>query len=68
MNQPPGKCGLSRQQGLQDPSQQLDEQGYDGTLISGQRRNKGSLSPERRQRLDEIGFVWDARLPPTTDD
>ena len=26
-------------------------------------RNKTTLAPERLQRLDEIGFVWDARKP-----
>jgi DNA-binding TFAR19-related protein (PDSD5 family) len=30
-----------------------------GAWVSAQRRNKDTLTPERRQRLDEIGFVWD---------
>jgi DNA-binding TFAR19-related protein (PDSD5 family) len=32
-----------------------------GTWVGTQRSKKDSLSPERRQRLDEIGFVWHAR-------
>ena len=32
-----------------------------GTWVGTQRNTKDTLSPERRQRLDEIGFVWDAR-------
>jgi hypothetical protein len=32
-----------------------------GSWVSIQRSTKDSLSPERRQRLDDIGFVWDAR-------
>ena len=32
-----------------------------GTWVGHQRVNKDTLSPERRQRLDEIEFVWDAR-------
>jgi Fe2+ transport system protein FeoA len=32
-----------------------------GLWVSQQRVSKDSISPERRQRLDEIGFVWDAR-------
>ena len=39
-----------------------------GSWVSRQRSNKDTLSPERRQRLDEIGFIWDARLPLTADD
>ena len=39
-----------------------------GTWVSYQRTNKDTLSPERRQRLDGLGFVWDIRLPQTTED
>ena len=30
-----------------------------GQWVSKQRTNQDSLSPERKQRLDDIGFVWD---------
>jgi uncharacterized protein (DUF2384 family) len=30
-----------------------------GSWVSHQRKAKDSLSPERRQRLDDIGFIWD---------
>jgi hypothetical protein len=44
------------------------EGGYNlGWWVTNQRKNRGSLLPERLQRLDEIGFVWDARLPRTSD-
>ena len=33
-----------------------------GQWVSTQ-RNKSTLAPERLQRLNEIGFVWDARKP-----
>jgi superfamily II DNA or RNA helicase len=32
-----------------------------GHWVSKQRKNKEALSAERRQRLDDIGFVWDIR-------
>jgi hypothetical protein len=38
-----------------------------GGWVSRQRTNKDTLSPERRQRLEEIGFVWDTRVAPSTD-
>jgi hypothetical protein len=42
--------------------------GYNlGAWLNRQRGNKGSLSPERVQRLEEIGFVWDTRVAPPTD-
>jgi superfamily II DNA or RNA helicase len=30
-----------------------------GTWVGGQRTNKGAMPAERRQRLEDIGFVWD---------
>ena len=35
--------------------------------VNNQRTKKNVLTPERRQRLDDIGFVWNARLPKTSD-
>jgi hypothetical protein len=44
------------------------EDGFNlGAWVSRQRTNKDTLSPERRQRLEEIGFVWKIRVPPSTD-
>ena len=38
----------------------MNAQHYKATYwVSNQRTNKDALSPERRQRLDEIGFDWD---------
>jgi hypothetical protein len=34
-----------------------------GIWVGTQRAKKATLTPERLQRLDEIGFVWDARKP-----
>jgi hypothetical protein len=31
-----------------------------GIWVATQRKNKGTMSTERRQRLDEIGFIWNA--------
>ena len=31
-----------------------------GEWVSGQRKAKDSMSSERKQRLDDIGFIWDA--------
>ena len=34
--------------------------GYNlGQWVSTQRKNQGIMSPEREQRLDDIGFIWD---------
>jgi hypothetical protein len=33
-----------------------------GSWVSTQRSRQDALSPERRQRLEEIGFIWNARL------
>ena len=38
-----------------------------GTWANAQRSNKDTLTPERIQRLEAIGFVWNARLTPTSD-
>jgi DNA-binding TFAR19-related protein (PDSD5 family) len=38
-----------------------------GPWATRQRTNKDALSPERRQRLEEIGFVWNTRVPLSTD-
>jgi superfamily II DNA or RNA helicase len=32
-----------------------------GNWVSAQRRNKDRLSTERKQRLDDLGFVWDLK-------
>ena len=59
---------FKQREGHCDVSTKHKEGDYNlGGWVSNQRSNKDALSPERRQRLDEIGFVWDARLPPTTD-
>jgi hypothetical protein len=30
-----------------------------GTWVSNRRKTKASMSPERKQQLDDIGFIWD---------
>ena len=35
-----------------------------GSWVSTQRTNKNTLSPDRRHRLDELGFVWTAKSRP----
>ncbi len=35
-----------------------------GIWVSTQRTNKNTLSPDRRRRLDELGFVWTAKSRP----
>ena len=41
------------------PKTHKEQNGFElGSWVSVQRTNKDKLSPERRQRLDEIGFVW----------
>ena len=38
------------------------ENGYKlGRWINKQRTRKDAVSPERRQQMDELGFIWDAR-------
>ena len=32
-----------------------------GSWVRTQRRNKETLTPERKQRLDALGFVWEVR-------
>jgi hypothetical protein len=32
-----------------------------GTWVSGRRRNKDNISPDRKQRLDDLGFIWDLK-------
>jgi superfamily II DNA or RNA helicase len=42
--------------------QSYKENGYRlGKWVSVQRANKDKLSPDYRQRLDDLGFVWDSR-------
>jgi len=32
-----------------------------GNWVQVQRRRKDSMPPDRKQRLDDIGFIWDAK-------
>jgi superfamily II DNA or RNA helicase len=43
------------------PQPHVEETFNLGIWVATQRRNKDTMSAERRQRLDEISFVWDAR-------
>ena len=44
------------------PQSYCDADGYPlGTWVAAQRQRDGRLPAERRRRLDEIDFVWDAR-------
>jgi len=38
-----------------------------GRWVQRQRSKKDTLTPERFERLDEIGFVWNTRLPKIPD-
>jgi hypothetical protein len=42
------------------PAKHIDGTFRLGQWVDIQRQNKGTMSAERRGRLDEIGFVWDA--------
>ncbi len=41
------------------PKTHKEENGFElGSWVSVQRKNKDKMSNERRERLDELGFVW----------
>ena len=43
------------------PKEYQTEDGYRlGRWVGFQRRNRDKMDPERRRRLDALGFVWDA--------
>ena len=69
-----GSSPISSAKGIASCPQPSRQHGYRlGPWVSGQREGIDTLSPERRQRLDALGFVWDLicrsvgrglRLPP----
>jgi hypothetical protein len=48
-----GDCLVPR--GYRDPASDFQL----GSWVANQRQNKDTMSPERRQRLDALGFAWD---------
>ena len=55
------KLYLDREGHCRVPAKHKEDGSPLGTWVSTQRRGKDSLSQERLQRLDEIGFVWEVR-------
>jgi hypothetical protein len=54
------KLYLEREGNCRVPTKHKEDGSPLGQWVSHQRRGKDSLSQERLQRLDELGFVWDA--------
>jgi Fe2+ transport system protein FeoA len=47
------------------PKTHKEQNGFElGSWVSVQRANKDKLSPKRRQRLDKLGFIWQAPKGP----